>query len=100
MVPHGMESRLWRRGAGVLLLPLPLLAEGIVALRDVGFVTIRIDEWIRRAGLHLFILGFQAEVGAMRAEEDVAGETLQDREHLHVIVGDPRIILVANQNVA
>ena len=40
------------------------------------------------AGLHLLVLGLQAEVGAVRSQENIAGQALQDGESLHVIVRD------------
>jgi hypothetical protein len=61
------NSALTSGRAWILLLPLPLFAESGVALGYVGFIAIRIDERIRRAGLHLFVFRFQSEIGAMRA---------------------------------
>jgi len=52
--------------------------EGFFLLRDVLFVAIGIDEWIRRTFFHSWVLFFQAEAVAVGSEEDVAGERFQD----------------------
>src|SRR5206468_6748503 len=53
------SCRLRRRRARILLLPFPLFQEGRFAFFNVSFVAGRIDERVRPACFHLFVLRFQ-----------------------------------------
>ena len=59
----------WLPCCHFLLFPLGL--ERALTLREVGVVTVGIDEWIRPACLHAFVLGFHPVVVPVRAEKHV-----------------------------
>src|SRR5437867_4488031 len=84
----------------MLLPPLQLFRESGFADCNIRFVAGGIDKWIRSARFHLFVFRFQAEIVAMRAQEQIDRQALQDLEGLHVIVRDLRIILVADEKSA
>jgi hypothetical protein len=64
------------------------------------FIAIGIGEGVRSAGFQVRIFSFQAEVAAVGAEENIAGQGLQNVEHALVVLGDLRIGLVVDEFVA
>jgi hypothetical protein len=84
----------------IALLPCPFGAERILAFRDVGLISFGIDEWVPALGLHLFVFRLHSEIRAVGSEEQIAGQALQYREGLHVVIRDLRVVFVAHQNVA
>src|SRR5258708_2507550 len=62
--------------------------EGLLSLRDIFGVALGIDERVRGTGLQLRALGEHAEVFAVGAEEDIAGQGFQDGKAPRVVVGD------------
>jgi hypothetical protein len=65
-----------------VLVALPFFAERRFTFCDVGLVALRVDKRIRFAIFHLFVFGLQAEVRAVRSEEYVARQALEDRKVL------------------
>src|ERR1039457_2549759 len=99
----GGRARCMEMGGGSRLgglLASQFLVESLLALGDVGLVASGIDEGVVIACLPFWVLGGEAEVGAVGAEEDVAGKSVEDGEAALVIRGDAGIGLVADQLVA
>lgn len=84
-----------RRGTGVLLLAFPFFLERRLAFGNISPIAIRIDQWIRFAGLHLVVLGFQTKIPSMCSQKKIAGQALENGKRLHVILRNLRVVLVS-----
>ncbi len=79
---------------------MEFLLECLLAIRNVGLVSRGVDEGVLIAVLPARVFIDEVEVGAVRAEENVAWQLVEDRKATLVIFGDLRIGSVANQLVA
>src|SRR5262245_6214400 len=85
--------------ARVSLLPLPLPAERLCLRGDVVFVPRGIDEGVGSTGFQLGGFFLQSEIGAVRSEEEVDRQFLQDLECFHVVFGDARVLRVSDEKI-
>src|SRR6478752_10748440 len=72
----------------------------MLTICDVGLVASGIDKGVVVAGFPAQIFFGEAEIAAVCAEEDVAGELLQNLEFVAVVVGNLRVGFVGNELVA
>ncbi len=74
--------------------------ERLLPFGDEVFVAGGIDEGIWGAGFQVWIFFFEAEVAAVSAKEDVAGQGVQNVKHALEVFGDLGIGLVVDELVA
>src|SRR5205809_6434897 len=95
-----VHGSLGSRGARVLLLPVPFFQESGFAFSDISLIARRIDKRIGTTAGHLRVFRLQTEIGAVRPEEQIAGQTLENLERLDVVFRNLRIILIAHEDEA
>src|ERR1700678_2622844 len=74
--------------------------KGLLTVGNKFGVAFGIDESVFVAMLQAIVILFQIEIAGVRAEEDVAGERLEDCELMTKVVGDVRIGWIADDFVA
>src|SRR5258708_4904443 len=96
--PSQIRLNLSLRQSGSLLCKLRL--ERLFPVGHIHLVTLRIDEGCYSVLLQPLVFPFEVEVGAVRAQKDVAGQGFQDPEHPFIVGRNPWILGVVHELIA